>query len=722
MKKQYRAYFVRQRDQSDCGAACLAMIIKYYTGFPRLEHLRTISGTTKQGATMLGLYQAAQKEGLSAEAYKADLENLKQIQQPCILHVVKEGYLLHYIVCFTYEKNRFIVADPAEGVKELSASELDKIWHSRALLTLSPTQDFRTDQPGKRYTHWQWFKSLIWQDTNLLGIAGVLSVFTTILGLVVPIFSQKLIDQILPEDHRLKLIIGLSLLCFLLLVRNGLNYLREYFLIWQTKDFNNRIIDRFYGSLLHLPKAFFDTRKVGELVARMNDTVRIQNAVRHLTTKIMVDIILVLIATVAILVYEPGLGLLVALYIPLYFGVTYYFHDEIVQRQRSVMQYFAQTESHYVDTIQGIGTIKSSNKEDYFSHKTRSIYNKFQSAIYNLGLVRIRFNLVTDIISSLIIVVLLSWGSFKVFQESLTLGAFMAIIQLVLLSMPAIGRIALTNVQLQEARVAFERMFEFSALPPEYKLEKEKQKTNIDDLQQVEIKDISFQFPGRSPLLQNVNLTLSKNKLVCLWGESGSGKSTLLQILQGFYSYEKGVIKVNGIPLSDYNLRDWRRVISYVPQQVKIFNGSLLYNIALSPKEAKQEAAKQFCEEKGFQSFFTDFPRGYNTILGEEGVNISGGQQQLVAIARALFQRPQLLLLDEATGAMDRRTENYILNVLQQLKPHMAILLVTHRLKIAKSVDYIYTLREKTIKASGNHGELLEQDKEYAQSWQELEE
>ena len=207
------------------------------------------------------------------------------------------------------------------------------------------------------------------------------------------------------------------------------------------------------------------------------------------------------------------------------------------------------------------------------------------------------------------------------------------------------------------------------------------------------IKDLAFRFAGKSQLLKNVSLSLHKGQMTVLLGEIGSGKSILLQILQKFNHYESGEILINDtMPFADFPADEWRKIIGVVQQDVKIFNGTLLDNIILGSMLEEGEKAIAFCELMGFQKFFESLPQSYFTIVGEEGINLSGGQKQLVALARALYRQPQLLLLDEATSAMDSKTESFVLNLLQNLKSSTGILMVTHRNAIAQQADKVYRL------------------------------
>lgn len=692
---------IRQQGQSDCGVACLASVLAYYGGHSRLERLRELSGTDPQGTSLLGLYQAASQIGLDAEGMEADtVGNLKtDVSEPVILHVLIENRLQHYVVCYGWNERsqQFTIGDPARGITHYTTDELAAIWPSRILLTLKPnaTLHQQTDETKAKR---QWLLSLVRDDAPLLAIATGLGIVTAGLGLSTAIFSQKLIDEILPKHDTNRLVLGLFLLAFLLMARAVVGYLRGFLLNRQSRDFNNRIVNRFYEALLYLPKSFFDSRKTGELIARLNDTGRIQRTISHLTGAVVINTLVVLVSVGYLFTYSVWIGLLSLVSIPLYGGLVWRFHRPIIDGQRNVMAASARTESNYVDTIQGIDVIKATNREAFFSHVTKAVYGHFQSNAYQLNAVGLRFNLTAELIGAALIAGLIAMTSFLVVDKSLQLGEMMAILTITGSILPAVASLALTNIQIQEANVAFERMYEYAHLTPEQvsaATENTLDKPFI--FESLTVEQLNFRFPGRPLLLENGAFTLKKGEMIALLGESGCGKSTLLQVLQRFYTSETGQICLNGTNWNAVATSAWRQNIGVVPQHIKLFSGTLMDNICLGNTAGEAERIVTFCQQYGFSRFFETFPQGYLTILGEDGVALSGGQRQLVALARALYQTPQLLLLDEPTSAMDKQTEQFVLDLLAHRQPEVGILLITHKPETARFANRTYLVEQGKI-------------------------
>ncbi len=721
---------IQQRDATDCGVACLLSIIRMYGGDASLETLREQSGTSLQGTSLLGLQQVAEKMGINAEAFEVeDIEEFKkEATFPCILHVVIDEKLEHYVVCNGFKvikdlnigkvkptmellayvtKTEYNITDPAKGFDTWDEAELLKNWKSRAVLILNPTEVFEKVSQSK-FKKIAWIKELVKEDVPLLSIAVVLGIIMAVLGMATALFSQRLIDEILPKHQSTKLWLGVALLGVLLLARGGLSYLRNFFLLRQSKDFNNRLMDDFYEKLMYLPKTFFDGRKTGEIIARLNDTRRIQSVISFLVGNVVIDVLVFVISTGFLFYYSWQISLLAMLAIPMFGWLVWKYNQRIIVAQKAVMTQYATTESHFVDAISGIGTIKAGNKEPFFTKIGKLVYSFFQEQIYQLGTLGNRYGLWNEVFNAILVTLILGFTSFLVLKQQMKIGEMTAVLSIGMGLVGAIARLATTNIQLQEAIVAFDRMFEFASIKTEKATELEIENAKFDTVNSLSISNLSFRFPGKSQLLKDINLEIRKGEITILSGEVGSGKSIFLQILQKFQSFESGNIFINkSIDLQQVKSSIWRRQLGIVPQEIKIFTGTLLDNIILGNVAEEAEKAIYFCKNYGFDAYFENFPQGYMTIVGEDGVNLSGGQRQLVALARALYTNPSFLLLDEPTSAMDSKTEDFVLDLLEKLKTEKAILLVTHRKSTFDIADNIIKLVAGRTVGAGQLSEIL---------------
>ena len=718
--KRIRKAIVMQHDQSDCGIACLLALINYYGGDSSLEQLRKLSGTSKQGTTLLGLYQAAKQTGFVAEGCEANIPELIKHGHPVILHLVLEGKYQHYVVCYGYEDDCFVISDPAKGLSFYTVDELNEVWKSHTCLTLSCSDSFvyKKNVSSKKKI---WLLNAIKEDFEILGVSIVIGLGIAALGMTMAIFSQKLIDEIIPNKEFTRLWIGILFVFILLVARLGLSAIRQHMLFLQSKDFNNRIIKSFYDRLLQLPRAFFDTRKIGELVARLNDTRRIQQVISTIAGSIIIDTVTSIVTLGFLFYYSWEIALILILSIPIFLYIVYRYNSQIIAAQRNVMIGYAQSESNFINTMQGIDTIKSFNKQSDFGALNHAIYGHFQDNVFSLGKINIKLSFTSGLMSVVLIISILGIGSFFVLNNRLMLGELMAILSLAGSIAPAILNLALVSIPINEAKVAFNRMFEFVNTSTEKSDEEIIQAT----AHSLSINNLSFRFPGRSSILKNVSFSASINEMTFIIGESGCGKSTLCSLLEKAYIPESGEIILNeNDNIQDFSIKNWREFVGVIPQNIYIFNGTVLDNICLgiSYTNIEIQSVIEQCTAFGFDKYINQLPQGYMTLVGEEGITLSGGQKQLIALIRLLLKDPQIMILDEPTSAMDRDLERFTLDLLQNVKHDKIIILISHRFHILKKyADKIYLIEQGNVTCSGSHDDVMKFDNIYSNYWSDFE-
>jgi ABC-type bacteriocin/lantibiotic exporter with double-glycine peptidase domain len=461
---------------------------------------------------------------------------------------------------------------------------------------------------------------------------------------------------------------------------------------------------------------FFDTCKIGELVARLNDTQRVQRVISQIVGNVVINALVTIVSLGFLFYYSWQTGLIASISLPFYFILIYSFNKRIISAQKEVMQGYAFSESNYITSMQGIATIKNNNRQIIFQKINQLIYGSFQEKSFNLGKINVRLSVFSGVFSVLFLMSILGYTSIQVYNEVMQLGELMAVLGVAGSLLPSVASLALITIPINEAKVAFNRMYEFASMEKE-----QKGNIEISNFNSLEIKNVSFRFAGRSQLLKNINIRVNKNECIAIVGESGSGKSTLGQVLQKFYAFENGAIIINNkINFFDIDTKNWRTILGVVPQDVTIFGGNIITNILLGQEDTPENIVK-FCQDYGFETFINTLPQSYATILGEEGINLSGGQKQLIALMRALYKKPKVLLLDEFTSAMDRKTEKFVLNLLNKLKPELSIIFISHRLhSLPKIADRIYVLENGIISNFGTHDELMKTTNFYSQFWKEI--
>jgi ATP-binding cassette subfamily B protein len=418
--------------------------------------------------------------------------------------------------------------------------------------------------------------------------------------------------------------------------------------------------------------------------------------------------------------YSTRERILKRFFLPFFFGLAYLHRRQVLKGQQHVMQGYAFTEANYISTVQGISAIRNHNQLDYFISLNKQVYGGYQSAILDMGKLQIRISLFASVSSIIFLMLLLTYGSSLVLSGQLKTGELIAIVSLIGSMLPGVSGLALLSIPLSEAMVAINRMFEFTSI--EIEDEKDNEIGTHLIIQSVSVQNLSFRYPGRLPLLKSINLQISKGQMIGLIGENGSGKSTLVQLLLKHYRPEAGNVTINYE--NDFHSIPgyiWRRYCSVVPQQVHIFNSTVLQNIAFEDAERNSTEVLAFLNMHGFTPLFKMLPEGINSLAGDEGINLSGGQRQLVGIARALYARPQILILDEATSAMDMETEQFVLSLLNKFLPDLSILCITHRLHILRyNCERIYVMQQGVITTYGNHSELMVSTNLYSNYWNQI--
>jgi ABC-type bacteriocin/lantibiotic exporter with double-glycine peptidase domain len=690
-KQLYKKRFLLQKDSSDCGVACMQNILRYYNIELSLEYLREISGTDINGTTVLGLYQAAEKLGFTPVGAEAvGTETLKEINTPCILHTSENILNHHFVICYGWENKQFILGDPAKGIIKINEDQLENIWASKVVLFLEPTHTLysKVNQHKKR---WHWIIEIAKKYSRVLGFAGLLGLIVSILNLGMAIFTQKLVDNLLTNRSHLTIYWGLSLLFIVMLSKGAINYARVYIINRQSRKMNIDITSNFYKRMLSLPKSFFDNRKTGDMIARLNDTNRIQQTISYIMSEVSVQVFLLICACSIVFSYSWQIGLICVCFFPLVFFVIKTQQSVIVESQKNYMSAHAINESNYIDTIKGIGIIKLFNRQNYFFGTSKIIFESLQQKIFKLGKIRLKFSLILDFLTTSYLISLIASCIVMVIDNKLKVGELIAIMQIGTIIMQTATSVALTNIQLQEARVAFDRMYEFLSIEAETN---KNGAIEFEKFSKLNVNGLEFQFPGRKSLLSNISFEVQKGEAIAITGESGSGKSTLFQIIQKFYSYETGEILVNDIQLNEVKTESWRKMIGVVSQEPALFSGNVIDNILLDTiSELSKTEVIEFCVKNGFDKYFQKLPQGYDTPIGEGGLMISGGQKQLICLARCLFYRPSILLLDEPTASMDKNTEKFVIELLNRYKANAAIILISHKDKLTNMATRVYSLK-----------------------------
>jgi ATP-binding cassette, subfamily C, bacteriocin exporter len=710
LKRLIKFPLVRQYDRLDCGPAALLSVLRYYGGHTSLVHMREMCATDIHGTTMLDMVRAAEKVGFSARGATGSFSDLAREQMPCIAHVVLANGLEHFLVIFKIAGKRLLVGDPGKGKYYLAQKEFEEIWAQRAVILLKPNGEMMHKR-NQSWLYWIW-GYLRRQEPWLLQILFT-GLSYTALGLLTSLFVQTLIDKLIPSSNYNHVIFIAVVMTTILCLRAGVGYLRDRFVVIANKRLSVLVTDDFISHIFRLPKHFFDSRKIGDITARINDSLRIHRTALLILQNVLLELFLVLGSMLFMFYFSSMLAWLTLTILPLYAGMLWRKSHQIKSQQLEVLKMHAVLESTYINSIQGFQEIMNFNAASAFAQLNRTVFGLFQEHIERLGFLQAGLTMALSSLSAGISVALLTLGAFKVMSGELLLGQFMAAYSLFGYILPSVANLIVGYVEFQGAQVAAQRLMDLILID----VEKNEGLKRIHNFNALQIKNLSFAYPKSLKILQDVSLTIPSGRITALWGPSGAGKSTLVQLLQRKYKSLSGEIRWDETSIEDLDLFQLREMIAVVPQQITLFNTTLAENILVGRAATNAHEIGHRLQECGLGSLMNRFENGLFTLLGEEGRKLSGGETQLLGLARALYGHPQLLIIDEGFSAIDAELEQILAPIIRNYGRTHAVLLITHNIESLLKTDYVYLLQHGRIVEEGAPEALVVNDGFFQNIW-----
>jgi len=705
---------VKQHDITDCGAACVSSIAAYYKLYVPLSKIRQYIGTEKEGTNILGILEGAQKLGFDAKGVKGNLESLDKIPVPAIAHVIVDGRLQHFVVIYKITKKYIQIMDPGSGkLKNTPIDSFNEQW-TGVLVILLPNNTFKAQ--NEKVSQFLRFWHLLKPHKYILIQSLVGSVFYTILGFSTSIYIQKITDYVLlNENFKLLNIMSISMI-FLLIIQMILSIYKDIFLIRTGQEIDARLILGYYKHLLKLPQHFFDTMRVGEILSRINDAVKIRLFINNASLTLMVNFFIVIFSFLLMFTYYWKLGLLMIGILPIYFLIYFITNRLNIKTERRIMESGADLESQLVESLNAVSTVKLFGLEGMMHNKTEFRFIKLLKNGYRSSLNEVFSRSSTQGVSSLFTILLLWIGSYYVMAKELTPGELFSFYAIIGYFTGPVSGLISSNKTIQNALIAADRLFE--VLDLETETSENCYSWNDACVNYIKFNNVNFSYNNRGPVFSNLNLMFKKGQVTAVVGESGSGKSTLIHLIQGLYHLNGGSILLNEQDIKYIEKKSLRKVISVVPQKIHLFDGNLLDNIAFGTTQIDMKKVLQICDSLEMTAFIEALPQGFNTYLGENGATLSGGQKQRIAIARALYQEPEVLILDEATSSLDSQSDAALQKTIASLKENdKTIIQISHRLLNLSKADHIMVLDKGKLVQSGHHETLILERGIYQHLW-----
>lgn len=707
---------IKQHDITDCGAACLASISAHYNLQLPIARIRQYAGTDKKGTNVLGIIEAAEKLGFESKGVKGELDSLFKIPKPTIAHIIVKEQLHHYVVIYEVTKDYIKIMDPGDGkIHKKTHEEFLKEW-TGVLVLLLPKEEFATGNEKVPVLKRFWYLLKPHKFVLLQALIG--AVIYTLLGFSTSIYIQKITDYVLVGGNT-KLLSLLSIVMLALLVLQiVIGIFKDVFLIKSGQQIDARLILGYYKHLLKLPQQFFDTMRVGEIISRINDAVKIRAFINDVSLSLTVNILILFFSFGIMFMYYWKLALIMLLVIPLYLVIYLIINKLNKKTERTIMERSAELESQLVESLNSVGTIKRFGLESFANVKTETSFISLLHIGYKSALNSIFSGTSTTFVAQLFTIILLWSGSYFVIDGEITPGELMSFYAIIGYFMSPVASLIGANKQIQNALIAADRLFEIMDLEREENTEKVI--LNKEKIEDIEFKNVAFRYGTRVQVFTDLNLKMKKGNITAIVGESGSGKSTLISLLQNLYPIQKGGITIGDLDLKYIQHESLRELVSVVPQKIDLFAGNVIDNIAVGDFTPNMELIIDICKSIGILEFVESLPNGFNTYLGENGATLSGGQKQRIAIARALYKQPEVLVLDEATSSLDSTSENYIQKAVERLRQeNKTIIIIAHRLSTVINADEIVVLQKGEVLEQGNHKELYSSKGCYYNLWQQ---
>lgn len=705
----------------DCGPTCLRMVAKHYGKNFNLQRLRDICGMNREGVSLLGISDAAEKIGFRSMGAKVTISQLKELELPTILHWNQN----HFVILYRIKKSIFYLADPAKGLIAYSEKEFLQKWlsiskdeHSKGVvLILSPTPYFYEQEGDKnRGLDWGYLLRYIYQYKQLVIQLLVGLGVGSLLQLIVPFLTQSIVDVGIGTRNLNFIYVILIAQTMLFLGRMSVEFIRSWIFLHISTRINISILTDFLIKLMKLPMSFFDTKMTGDIMQRMNDQKRIESFLTGSALSTIFSLFNLFIFTILLAYYNLNI-----FFIFLASSVLYSIWIIAFLKTRRNLDFkrfdiSSTNQSSIVQLIGGMQEIKLNNCEQQKRWEWENLQaSLFKYSVKSLSLGQVQqagaffINEGKNILITFIV-------SKAVIDGNLTLGGMMAIQYIVGQVNSPIEQLLGFIQQLQDAKISLERLNEIHRMEDEEPVT-QNFVTELPSDKSILLQNLSFTYPGagNEAVLRDISLNIPEGKTTAIVGMSGSGKTTILKLLLRFYLPQKGEIKVGATSFEQIGYRYWRAKCGVVMQDGFIFSDTIAKNIAVADEYPHPEKLKHAIKMANIEDLIDGLPLGLGTKIGAEGNGISQGQKQRILIARAVYKDPEYIFFDEATNALDANNERIIMQNLEEFFKGKTVVVVAHRLSTVKNADNIIVIDKGVITEQGTHGELTTNRGEYYQ-------
>lgn len=698
---------ILQQSEEDCGAACLASIAKYYGLIFTINYLRELVGTSQQGTTLLGLKQGAEAIGFNARTVRAAPEILDQLDGaplPAIIHW--QGY--HWVVLYGKRGKKFAIADPAAGIRYISREELASGWSDWICLLLEPNPErFAASDPQElpAASFQRWLRRIATYRKILIE-ALLLNFVLGLLSIASPFLIQILTDDVLVRGDT-QLLASLAIAVMILnFFSSSLELVQSNLIAHFAQRLELSLVMEFGRKILRLPLSYYETHRSGEVVTRLRDIQEINQLVSKAFVSLPSHFFIAAVSIGFMVFYSIKLTLFSAIIAMIMTLSTVVFLPVLRQKTRHLFVLEAETQGVLVETFKGALTLKTTSSIPQFWEEFQSRFGRLANLTFRTIQIGILNSIFSGFIASIGNIALLWFGSGLVIAQELSIGQLLAFISLNQNVTNWVSSLVGFVDELTRAQTATQRLSEVIDAATEAQGDSQKPFIQILGNADIVCTDLKFHYAGRIDLLEDFSVTFPGGQAIALIGQSGCGKSTLAKLIAGLYPLQSGNIRIGNYNLQDLSLECLRQQVVLVPQDAHFWSRSILDNFRLGNPDISFEQIVRACKIAGADDFISKLPDKYQTVLGEFGANISGGQRQRLAVARAILNNPPVLILDESTAGLDPVSETQLLDKLLLYRRAQTTILISHRPSVISRADWVIMLEQGRLKLQGSATKL----------------
>ena len=688
-----RLPLILQTEAAECGLACMAMIASYYGYHAEVADWRRRYALSLKGARLKDLVDMGDRLGLVSRPVRLELHELRLLKTPCILH----WDLNHFVVLQRATRKRVVIHDPAVGVRRLPLSQVSAHFTGVAL-ELTPTSGFEPAKAPPRVR----MRALLGRMIGLkrsLGQLFTLALAIEVCAVASPLFMQWIVDHaLLAGDHDLLLTLALGFM-LLLLIQTMVSAMREWMVMVLGASLKVQGRSNLFSHLVNLPAAFFESRYMGDIMSRFGSQETILQAITTDVVEVMMDGLLVSITLIIMFAYAPGLALIVVAGAMLYGLLRWVSYRPLRQASEEEIVWAARRDSHFLETLRGIKTIKLFNAQE----GRRAHWLNLLVETINRQLTTQKLELLFSTANALllgVLTILVVWlGAQRVLETTFTIGMLLAFLAYKDQFLERVSSLIDMTVTLRMLRLHTERLADIGLTVPEPRAQSSGMASDLMPAS-VEVNNLRYRYSDNDRwVLDGVDFAVQPGETVAIVGPSGCGKTTLLKLLASLLQPNQGEIRANGETLTRMGVDRWRGMIGVVMQDDQLLAGSIADNICFFAERPDLQRIEECARLAAVHDDIAAMPMDYNTLIGDMGTTLSGGQKQRVLIARALYRKPSVLLMDEATSHLDVTAEKAVNAAIRASR--VTRIIVAHRPETIQSTDRVIELGQgKVIKDS----------------------